>query len=101
MKIKIDSNEVEYHTKKIDDLSLELYNEIKGCITELESLKSNYNSTESTYVIQTCESYFDHLKVLPFTINELNDSTKKANKTYTEQDSNFLNDIQKKEIEEN
>jgi hypothetical protein len=98
--IKIDDEEVEFLTKKNDEYSLDLYSEIKGCIEDLNHLKQNYISTESQFVIQICESYFENLKVLPFTLNELNKYMKKANETYTEQDSNFLQELKKEELEE-
>lgn len=99
MMIKIDSDEVELLTKHLDEYSLDLFAEIKGCIEDLNSLKSNYISPEGTYVIQTCEAYFDNLKVLPYNLNEINDAIRKANNMYTEQDNDFLKEIQKEEEE--
>ena len=94
MRIKVDSDEVEVLTKKNDEYSTDIYSEIKGCIEDLEHLKENYKSTESNLVIQICEAYFENLKVLPFTLNEINKAIKKSNHTYAEQDAEFLKDIQ-------
>ena len=40
MKIKINGSEVEQLTKKVDELTLELYNELKGCIADMEAIKA-------------------------------------------------------------
>ena len=99
MMIKIDSDEVALLTNDLDEYSLDLYTEIKGCIQDLNSLKSNYMSTESTYVIQTCEAYFDNLRVLPYNLSEITDAIRKANNMYTEKDNEFLKEIQKEDEE--
>ena len=99
MKIKVNGEEVSNLVKKSDNYTLDLYGEIKGCIDSIEHLKENYISAESPYITQICESYFENLKVLPFTLNEINKATKKANSIYDEQDNSFLKELQKEEIE--
>ena len=91
MMIKIDSDEVALLTNDLDEYSLDLYTEIKGCIQDLNSLKSNYMSTESTYVIQTCEAYFDNLRVLPYNLSEITDAIRKANNIRRRKSSFILN----------
>ena len=100
MMIKVDSNEVERLTSKLEEYCLDLYSEIKGCITDLNDLKTSYDSPEGKYAMETTESYFDNLRVVPYTLNELNSSIKKANNMYDEQDEEFLKEIQKTEEEE-
>ena len=99
MRVKVDSNEVELLTKKLDDYILELYSDIKDCTTEINNISEAYKTSESGYVIETCSSYFENLQVVPYTLNEINSSIKKANNLYDEKDQEFKKEIQKENEE--
>ena len=99
MRLKVDSNEVERLTKTLDDYILELYSEIKECTNEINNISEVYKTSESGFVIQTCSSYFENLQLVPYTLNEINSSIKKANNLYDEKDQEFKKEIQKENEE--
>ena len=95
MRLQVNTDEMELLTKKIDDNAINLYKEIMSCLKDVEKIGSAYQSIESDYILNKTAAYLERLKAIPFTYNELNKITKKANRIYNNKDLELALEVQK------
>ena len=101
MRVRINTDEMENITKKIDAETISLYKEINACLKDIDKISKVYQSIESDYVLAKSSAYLEHLKTVPFAYYEINNVIKKANNVYIENDSEFAREFQKERCEDN
>ena len=89
MVLKVDNEELEQFTIRMNKSSEEFSKEIDNMLHQIEILRTIWQGTDATTFQDNVTEYLTKMKVLPKALSTLSSVTQKTNKSYAERDEAF------------
>ena len=94
MVLKVDSDELKYFSKNMNDDSDEFSREIEKLISLVNSLEGVWQGVDSTTYRQNVSNYLEKMKAIPVALSTLSRVTDRLNDGYNEKNQAFTKTIQ-------